>query len=511
MAEGIEQSGSPRAVETVKAGADSAKLGAEVGAGLTEGVMTRDTLREDRELREEMLDKAKNEIKSILKEGLAENKSNPRVSASITSSGYVLAEPAIRAAREWEIMAGQMMNNGASVEDFLIVRETYVNRMNDTVSITRDFIMDISHGRITKDILLAIEDMSPKVVAILKQNDPKLMATLQWSLGVLSGDDKGKAIDNADVVARNYMNLSEYMTKGGIYESFAWTILDNLEAGEKVDFIKNYFAKARLDDKGKIAFLERGNIRGTLGILEMEELYPGGIPQNKVGEYAAKYQLVKDYLKKAERIFTPSMGASNYMADEAFTGKNMLLGLLELGAYTTVAANIGIGLTKGGWKNPMSLIHEYTVGGTALAVGARHLRKGDQLGETFADEETRKSNAEIEGRRNFAEIMQTEWNTFFKNEDSELAFADFVQKTAAANDNKLPEKGLADMFLTFLKGDSQYEELARKFQNMKSNGIDESEMHILGKTFTGLDIKGSREDIENKFAENMEVLKGKSV
>jgi hypothetical protein len=466
--------------------------------------MTQEILAEDRELRVEMLKKARNEIESVLKEGLAENKSNPRVSASISSSKDVLAEPIFRAIRDWETMAGQSV----SVESFLAARDVYVNRINDTVSIAKSFIFDLSKGRITKDILLAIEDISPKVVAILNQNDPKLMATLQWSLGVLSGDDKGKAIDASDVVARNYANLSEYLEKGGIYESFAWTILDNLEGGEKVDFLKVHFGYGKLNDAEKIALLERGNIRGTLGILEMRELYPRGIPQNKAEEYAAKYQAMNDYFKKAERIFEPSMGASNYMA-EAF--KNMGLGLLQLGAYTTVAANIGFGMVNGGWKDPLNVLkNEYIWGGTAVGIGAGYLRKEENFGEDFADEETQKSNAQIEGARTFAEIMQTEWNSFFQNEDSELAFADFVQNTVAANENELPEKGLADMFLTYLKGDSKYEELARKFQNMKLNGVDDSDMYRLGKAFTGLGIKGEKEKIEEKFAENMAILKGKS-
>lgn len=283
-----------------------------------------------------------------------------------------------------------------------------------------------------------------------------------------------------------------------------WMILSYTDSATRVAVAENFKAKKPAELAN---FLDKGNALGVYSWQEIEEI-SGKKPEEKEREaMALRWQKAHDFSEQTRLLTSSSYGVSN-AASEMLTGKNILIFIGQVAAGATIAANLVVGVTKGGaWKSPAAMAqlatnHNILIAGAALGV-IHHIKKGKRLGETFegkADRDTHARRQAVAALRKEirGNLLWPKWDEFFTGDGyaGARAFHDFVLKNKTKKDEFPEHKFTAMAFRRYLEAQQgsanpdHYAALIRKFEG-DLGGADDKKVLALAKIFDHFAIGGA--------------------
>lgn len=286
-----------------------------------------------------------------------------------------------------------------------------------------------------------------------------------------------------------------------------WMILSYTDSATRVMVAENFKAKKPAE---LAEFLDKGNSLGVYTAAEIEEISGKKLEEKEREAMALRWQKAHDFSEQTRLLTSSSYGVSN-AASQMLTGKNILIFIGQVAAGATIAANLVVGITKGGaWKSPEAMAQlaiNHNIIGASVALGViHHVKKGKRLGETFEGKAGRDTHArrqavaalrkEISGN-----LLWPKWDGFFTGDDyaGARAFHDFVLKNKTKKDEFPEHKFTATAFRRYLEAQGKsanpdqkgmYAALIRKFEGDLS-GADDKKVLALAKIFDHFAIGGA--------------------
>lgn len=418
----------------------------------------------------------------------------------------ILIDPINAIGHKWAEARKKFLDSADKETELLMLRSEYKATLDAQVKMVENYINEIAgkHGGWLDANALAemtsnINKNAALYAKLLTHADPALFKAIQVVMGeTVDGKAHQEEMAKALPVLANM--AAQEISKGtsGLMPCL-WTLVGFLKRPDRIQFGKIY-AQGK-SEREVDEFLRVGNVQGVFSADEMQ-LIMADFKKQPDFQYADKdnltqtWQRANDVRKRANVLMKGSYGSTN-AAEGMMNFKNLLLGIGQVAAATTVGANLAFGMWKGGaLRSVDGLVKTVTNptmwAGVAVYKGIDIARDSKPLGQVLegvetVDENKRQEAYQLLNKERKGNPLFDSWESFFAGPKQDFSgaqvFYEFLLDSKKKVDSDvLPEDAMTTTnFLTYLKEQSEskdpdrkgvdYKALYEEFSNLRAPSI----------------------------------------
>jgi hypothetical protein len=334
----------------------------------------------------------------------------------------------------------------------------YLNAITKAGELSVKYIEEMTEssqgGQAGPEVLLKMRDsLSGKAKylaeALTKQGNEKLMAAMEWSLGLMTDTqlNRQKAFEGlSEIFSKSYI---QDCTKSGpekaqLQTPVGWVLVSFMSTENRKSFTEFIIKKHSLSPEEIKAFFNAGAWSGAIPPNEIPAKVKFTEPEDQKMRIA--YAVQNDFLKKGRDLIRRSYGAEND-AGRMLNLKNMLLVFAMAASGVSVGGTIIANMfTQGTIKDPAKVLALLSKKSVLVGAGvgtAAYMLLNPKPGR-FEPKESRETKKQRETAENLYMVVNTNrgWNEFltankYKGAEIMFEFANYVRRKDNLDDSMI--------------------------------------------------------------------------